>query len=1323
MRRINFIFLVLAVCLFSGTALAQTSNSGSLVGTVSGPDGVIPGATVTITDSQTKRERTAVTNSDGGFTFSGVEFGTYTVKVVAQGFKTHTATGLKIDAGTEYSFKPTLEIGEVQETVTVIAGADVINSTNATLSNTISSKDVKELPINGRNPLALLNLMAGVNPLTASINGQRSTVTNYTRDGLNVQDNFIRLGGFVQDRPTVDDTGEFTAVLQNAGAEFSGQTVQLVTPRGGSEYHGALYEFNRNSKFGANSFFGNTNGTQRSFLNRNQFGGTISGPTPLPRFGEGGLSLIRNKAFFFFNTEIYRQASSINGSGTTLLPQARNGTFTYVVACTSTAAAQCNTAVTGISPGQQITVNVLNGTGLNLAGANAAVFNSAGGTIGIDPIVQSRILANLPTTGNVTATQGINFSQTISFPLGSPVVRDAQTGRFDIQFNDHHQANFIYKRTFDDNARTDLNYGFQSSTFANQGATTVLYIGAWRWTPNSRFSNEVRGGKQYSNPFFHEGGVPTDFVFSNAQAQHTLAGIITSPIGAFRDQGRNTWYHNIQDNASYTKGNHSIRFGFNRDRFDIVAFNAANTTPLYAFTSTANPNTPSFTAALFPGGISDTDRGRANNLRYLLGGVIGSSNVRANLVDLQTGFQLGAPSIQQFVYSVWSGYVQDQWRVSPTLTLNLGLRYDFYTPLNNPQGVYLESRVADGQTPTQAALNPAGVYQALGGNAGNPGDFSRPDRNNFGPTASVAWSPNFENGLLKSVFPGQGRTVFRGGYRISYNNQEYVRTPDNAYGQLVGLGSQTINAFQGTPPSTNLRSVITPRPDAPSFTGVPANFVAPAVPTLPITYAANNAAAGRAGLVWVFDPDIQAPLVHEYNFGIQREIGWKSVIEARYVGSNSNQTWRSIDANQIVIRENGFLTDFIKARENCRLQGLSINPAAINPLTTCTSAAFNPLIPGSQPLTIFPTLPLIMTNGNIGPTGTAGGIGNTAGGANTTYLGFIQQGTPADLAVQYAVSGGTSGGFPFLVNPNAQVTNVTSNGGLYNYNALQLEIRRRFADGFSYGVNYTFQKILADSLQDTQQSVDPYLDNSNLKLNYARPNFDRTHTINANANIELPFGKGRRWLNNGWASKIFGGFQMTNILNISSGAPLTIGDARGTLNRVGRSGLQAATSTLTTSEIKKLVGIFNTPNGIFFIDPKVLQVTSTTTGANVFYDVTKPLPAGITPQSLVIRAASPVGQAPFPGQVFFHNAPGSTGNLPMFFLNGPWYFNWNAGFFRNFGWGEGRQIQIRGEAFNVLNRPSFSSPGSLDVSSTTFGKITGTSTGARIVQFGIRIDF
>ena len=1033
---------------------------------------------------------------------------------------------------------------------------------------------------------------------------------------------------------------------------------------------------------------------------------------PLPKFGEGGASLVRKHAFFFFNTEIFRQASQASANATTLLPFARNGSFVYTATCTTA------TCPAGVTPGQQITVNALNGAGLNLAGGNATLFNNAGGAMSVDPLMASRILSRLPTAGN-GATTGINFTQVLNFNISTPVVRDAQTGRVDLQVNDKNAFNFVYKRTFDNNARNDLNYAFNTTPLVFQGATTKLYIGAYNWVPTANFSNEVRGGYQYSNPFFHEGGVATDFVIGalgvQTQGANTLAGLITSPEGQFRSQGRNTSYWNIQDNATYNRGNHSFRFGFNRDAFKIVASNLVNSTPIYTLSTTANPNTPGLTTAMFNGGISATDLGRINSLRYLLGGIIGAASVTANLVDLQQGFRPGAPSIHDFRYEIYSGYAQDQWRVSPRLTLNLGLRYDLYTPLRNPDKVYLESRVESGQSITDAALNPIGVYQAVGGNAGKSGSFSRADKNNFGPSASLAWSPEF-GGVLGKLFPGAGQTVFRGGYRISYNNNEYVRTPDNALSQLVGLGSQNVNAFING--SAQLRAVLTPRPDAASFNPVPSNFPTPSIPTLPIPYATNNALAAKQGLVWVFDPKLQAPLVHEFNIGIQREIGWKSVLELRYVGNRSNSGWRSIDTNQIDIRNNAFLADFLRARENCRLQGATIAGAA-DPLLKCTSAAFNPAIAGSQPLTVFPNLAVFSGAPTAGP----GGIGTSTTAGNSSFLGPIQQGTVADLAVTYVINS-LAGTVPFLKNPNAFVANITTNGGLYRYNALQAEIRRRYSDGFSFSVNYTFQKILADSLQDTQQSVDPYLDNANIRLNYARPNFDRTHTLNASMNAELPFGRGHRWLNSdNWASRVLGGFQMTSIVNISSGAPISILDTRGTLNRAARSGLQPATSTLSANEIKKLIGVFKTPNGVFYIDPKVLEAR---TPAGAVVDLTKPLPAGISPTSLTIRGASPVGTAPFPGQVFFLNAPGSTGNLPINFINGPMYFNWNAGMFRNFKFGEGsKQLQLRMEVFNVLNNTSFNlgeGSGVFNVAGTNFGRITN-SFAARIVQFGARFDF
>ena len=1298
----NFRFLLavaLVVFALAPAAFAQGSG-GTLKGTIVDQGGaVVPGATVVVKDNQTSRERTVTASSDGTFTVPQLEFGTYTVTITAQGFSTFIANELKIDTGRDYNLNATLQVGQVGENVIVTAGADIINQSDAQLSNTISPRLVKELPINGRNPLALLNLLPGVNATSSSINGQRSTVTNYTRDGLNIQDNFIRLGGFVQDRPTVDDTGEFTVITQNAGAEFGGsQIVQLVTPRGGADFHGALYEFNRNSKFGANRFFNNFNGVAKPFLNRNQFGGTISGPSRLPKFGEGGPSTYRNKAFFFFNYEGFRQASQASASGTTLLPQARTGLFTYTATCTTA------TCPAGITPGQQITINTLTGSGLTLTGANGTAFTSAGGALTIDPVIQNRILNNIPTSANGTLT-GINYLQVLNFNVSTPVTRNAITGRYDVQLNDRHAFNFVYKRTNESNARNDLAFGFQLSPYVFQGGPTTLYVAAYNMTPTPSFSNEIRGGYQRSEPFFQESGVATDYI---------IAGLpVTNPEGTFRSQGRNTDYWNLQDNANYLSGKHSFRFGGQFQGYKIVALNLAGTTPTFTLSTTANPNTPGLVTAMFPGGINATDLGRANTLRYFLGGIVATGQVTANLVNLTEGFKPGVEAIRDLRFENWSGYFQDQWRISPRLTLNLGARYELYTPLRNPDRVYLESRVESGQTATQAALNPNGVYQVVGGNSGNPGSFSRTDKNNFGPALSFAWSPDFGN-FLGSVLPGGGSTVIRGGYRISYNNNEYVRTPDNAYVQLVGLGSQNVNATQNG--SAQLRAVFSPRPEtnAAGFIGVPNNFPTPTVPTLPIPYATNNALAALQGLVWVFDPDIQIPMVHEYNFGIQREIGWNSAIEVRYVGSRSNSIWRSVDSNQVDIRNNGFLADYLRARENCRLQGLTIAGSG-DPILRCTDARFNPAIAGSQQLTVFNNLPNIAGSG--GRPASLGGL------TNSTILAGIQNGTPADLAVTYIINALT-GTVPFLANRNAFVANVTSNGGLYRYNSLQAEIRRRFTDGLSFQVNYTFQKVLSDSTQDTQQSVDPYLDNLNQRLNYARPDYDRTHTINGNMNWELPFGRGRKWLSGGGvASTIFGGFQFTSIVNVSSGQPTSIRDPRGTLNRAGRSALQPASSNLTTGEIKDLVGVYRTPNGIFFINPAVLQATASNGTVTQVVDLTQPLPTGFT--LTAIRGASPLGTAPFAGQVFFLNPPGSTGNLPMNFINGPIYFNWNAGLFRNFKMGESRNLQIRMEVFNVTNRANFNigeSSNIFNIGSTSFGRVTGTFD-PRIVQFGARFDF
>jgi hypothetical protein len=419
------------------------------------------------------------------------------------------------------------------------------------------------------------------------------------------------------------------------------------------------------------------------------------------------------------------------------------------------------------------------------------------------------------------------------------------------------------------------------------------------------------------------------------------------------------------------------------------------------------------------------------------------------------------------------------------------------------------------------------------------------------------------------------------------------------------------------------------------------------------------------------------------------------------------------------VANSGLLADFLIARENCRLQGLTVAGTA-DPIQKCTDARFNPAIPGSQPTPYLSSLE-------------GAGFLN-----NNTILGPIRAGTPGALAETYVINliGITPGqGYnPLTANPQGGVLNLTTNGGRFNYNSLQMEFRRRFTQGLSLTANYNFQKILTDVTGSTdevnQTRVEPYLDNNNQARDYGRAIYDRTHTFNFNGLYELPFGRGKRFFNEGgFVNQLLGGFQFSSIVNISSGLPTTVLDSRATLNRGGRSATQPATTSLTEDGVKELFGVFKTPNGVFVVNPSVLFATATNSATGVTmsgFDLNQPLPAGFVITS--VRGASPVGTAPFAGQVFFPNAPGSTGNMTRNFINGPMYLNWDAGLLKNFNITENTRLQLRGEVFNVLNNANFfagSNPGILDVGSTSFGRLTtsGQAYSPRIVQFGARFEF
>ncbi|MCA1638107.1 MAG: carboxypeptidase-like regulatory domain-containing protein, partial [Acidobacteria bacterium] len=948
MKKIFWILTVLAIAVSS--AFAQTTTS-SLVGTVAGPDGLIPGATVVVRDNKTGNEVTTVTDEAGGFRVPNLEVGTYTVNITASGFKTFTAQEVRIEVSRDYSLAARLEVGGVQETVVVTAGEEIINSVDAEINNNVSRKQLDDLPSLGRNPLNFVTLQPGVsdNPSQQPvINGIRTSATNITIDGINVQDNYIRANAtaFSPARPTVDEVEEFAVSTQaNADAGFGGAQIQFSTRRGGNDFHFRLFEFNRNSALAANDFFNNANGIERPFRNRNQFGGNASGPLPFLNFGEGGPVAIsgKDKLFFFFAYEnlIDRQPADPQFN-TVLTPNARQGIFTYTD-----------------NSGQLRQVNLFSpafGTGIT----------------GINPLIASRFLANIP-QGNTTqvgdqlnttgyqVTQNFNQEQT------------NYTTRIDLAINPLNTLTGTYRYVYQDLNRADINIDdtFNTDPRVHQPSSNPFLSIGLSSAISSKLTNEVRGGFFFSNPTFLRKDPNLENYF--------VLPLVSNPENGYQNQGRDTKTYNIQDNATYVTGKHSFRFGGQYQRVKIDSFVAFGVVPTFAIgTGTATPSitTTQFTnTSLFPGGVPVAQRATANALLALLGGIVSAGSQTFNVTSQDSGYVPGANERRLYSYNILGFHFSDQWRITRDLTLNLGLRYDRYTPLKSENGLFLEPTIPDLNDPVSAILNPNGGYQYVGGNAGKEGLFYKADNNNFAPVVSFAYAPKFERGIGGVLFGAN--TVIRGGYRISYINDELVRAPDNALGGNQGL-SLTANALRPGTTSTALNSRIDNLPSitTPAFSG----------PNR--TYAQNNAAAGNFGTVFAIDPNIETPLVHEYSFGIQREIGFNTAIEVRYVGTRSKNLLRGTDFNQVNITNNGFLADFNRARANLLLTG---NPG-------CTVAQNQ----GCQPLTVFPNLASggLLTNGTI--------------------QSLIQTGQVAQLAFTY-LSNNLQGNVNFVPNPNTGV--------------------------------------------------------------------------------------------------------------------------------------------------------------------------------------------------------------------------------------------------------------------------------------------------------------
>ncbi|MBL8151150.1 MAG: TonB-dependent receptor, partial [Blastocatellia bacterium] len=710
------IVLCLPLLLMSASVMAQTTN-GRFVITVKDPSGaIVPGATVTVTNDGTKQEVTGTTNEGGVYTTPLLPVGLYSLTTEASGFKKSISEKLKLDIAQEYGFTVDLQVGGNDEIVVVQAGGEeLVQTTNGEVRNTVSSKQTQELPLQTRNPLNLVQLQAGVNGnlsrTTTVINGQRASTAQVTKDGINIQDNFIRSNGldFSPNLPTVANVGEVTIITQNAGADVAGSSaVRFVTPSGTNEYHGEAFLFNRNSAAGANDFFNNLSGVEKPQLNRNQFGYRIGGP------------IFKNKLFFFNSYEGIRQREGAQLTATNLLGDARQGIFTY-----------------RDNSGQIRKFNILAARGLQ-----------------IDPVVAG-LIAQAPTDTNLaTVGDGLNTSGFL-FNRSQPLDRNTYSTRIDWNINSRHSINGIYEYANENIARGDIDTSFNRTLQVLQTGRTHFLKGGWNFAVNNRLANEVGVGYNFTDPQFDNIQNPTGFFAGGA----TVAGLFTNPAVTFLDQGRTTRYTSIFDRASLSLGKHSLQFGFQYDRIRITPFNDAGILPTFNLGQQNFPANFAFRSTDFPGGIDATQLLTANNFLALYSGSIATANVTFNATNQSSGFVRGATQRRKLEIDQYAFYVTDQFRIHPRVTINAGLRYDYITPLREQNNFALlpeRGGAADGRS---IVLNPNGRVNFANG------FLFDPDRNNFAPNISVAWDVP---GL------GKRQTVLRGGYSIAYVNDESV---------------------------------------------------------------------------------------------------------------------------------------------------------------------------------------------------------------------------------------------------------------------------------------------------------------------------------------------------------------------------------------------------------------------------------------------------------------------------------------------------------------------------------------------------------------------
>jgi len=1290
------VYLLVFLGLF-GCASAWGQTNGEIRGTVNDPSGaVVPGVTVTATLTGTDTTRSVTSDKDGAFDIPELAVGNYDLTADAQGFKKFVAKNVVVTIGHVNFITVTLQLGAGNQTVTVEANSVQVETTSTQLGAVMTDTAIRELPMNTRNAYGLLQLQPGVqsqlgndlflgsdNAGAVSVNGGRGRANNYMVNGGDGNDIFVNAPAI---QPSPDAIEEFRVLTNTFDAEYgrnSGSVVNVVTKSGTNSVHGDFYEFLRNQAL-------NTRGYFDPFLldyKQNQFGGTLGGP------------IKKDKTFIFGSYEGNRLIQGIS-SGTVVLPSPAEvgGDFSAGGVPFSGGTDANFASVLNSRPGCSTAIAAAGGT-VPAAGASySSIFpNNKIPTQCFDPTalgIYQHYVAPLQALANPSNDQLITGPD-----------RRQRGDQFTVRFD--HSITAAQKFTayyyFEDDNRTDPFSNFQAAgaTLPGFGAIFKTRTQQWNlshtWTIGSTAVNEFRfnyfresqgnlnhpvttlNTVQQSCVVIPATNCFTDPANSAAGITTNLPGRVGLPFinvsGGFvignnfegeLPQTGNTFQWT--DNFTKTLGKHTIKFGgdVRRQRFDQFLFFEVSGN--YSFTNQAN---------------ADQIAGNDAYPNYFLGAA--------------NSYQQGSAQGENVRNTALYLFAQDSYKITNSLTLNYGLRWELNTPyydLGNRLQTFRPGQVttqypcflstanaaalglSDGDCGQNSGANNAVFPLGLvfPGDKGVPRGLTTTYYKAFAPRIGIAWSPGATDGWLAKLTGGPGKTSVRAGWGIFYNPIE----------QLV------LEQFSAEPPfggSTFLSNTLFNTPfafqaggNAPNpFTGIINQ-----TPQTPCSVVAST--TGPNGCVdWStfrplllfgeFQPHLKSQYSEQYNLTIERQLTSDMLIRFSYVGTQAHHLLASHDLNfgnaQTCLELAQIATnDPTQQFSGCGPVGADspyFIPTTYSDGTPVVIPTFSaPTQPFKVPASTCTGLPLPYnagTGGNCIPGGT---VLSTVAPNGITLVGTRPFSSPN--CQPFTGIGCPADGVPVFSNIFAEDTIANS-----VYNALQISVEKSYVHGLLFQASYTFSKAI-DQGASFEQQLNPLNFNATRGLSL----LSAKHRFVFSPVWDLPIPK-----HDGFAGKAVNGWQLSSIITYQSGFPIRIQDQN-------------------DGELQ---------SSFFFEDAN----TPTATAPVQFL---KPQKNG----NLWFNAnnfADPTTNPSLPLTQF--------GNTPHSLCCGPAISNTDFVIAKKTPINERWNTEFRAEFYNLWNHTQFSNPDGNFTDGIppggTFGQILKAREGPRVMQFGLKFLF